>query len=286
MLQSMTGYAHQEIKLESAHYEMDIKSLNSKHCDIYLKLPESLSTLEIKLRDLIKKRIQRGKINLSIKEIKSNKLKQYSIDKSAVQAYIKELSHIQPNTPEQSLLEIAMNMPDSIVEAEQDRLKENENQFTEQIEHLLDDLVNYRKKEGQSLQVDINQSLTQIEDSCEKIDNLKSHRVEKIKKKLYEKLQDINVNIDENRYEQEVLLYAEKLDINEEIVRLNTHIREFRDSMDKSSGVGKKLGFISQEIGREINTIGSKANDSDIQHEVISMKEALEQIKEQLLNVY
>ena len=286
MLQSMTGYANKEVEINGESYEIELKSLNSKHCDIYLKIPDLLNSREIEIRNLLKNKLQRGKINLFIKQATSDQKNSYTINKDIVEQYINELSKLEGSKDNDSLLSIAMNLPDSITESKSHIADEHIDQLIDQLNNVIDNMIISRKKEGELLETDIKGSTKKISNSLNNIKNQDKKRFDHLQNRLKGKLEELKADVDENRYEQEILYYTEKLDINEEIVRLNIHLKEFESSFGKNEMMGKRLGFIGQEIGREINTIGSKANDSHIQHQVIIMKEELEKIKEQTLNVF
>ena len=286
MLQSMTGYANEELELDGINYEIEMRSLNSKHCDIQIRMPESLNPYEIEIRNLIKNKLQRGKINLFIKQIRSRDEKTHRINKDAVRAYLDELKELEERDPGDDLLSIAMNLPDSIIESDVSLTEEKIDGLMSKLRDTIDRMIVSRKKEGEQLESDIINSINNIKALLTEIRNKDKARIDNIHDRLNEKLEQVKSELDENRLEQEVLYYTEKLDIHEELVRLQAHLEEFESSVRSKGMLGKKLGFIGQEIGREINTIGSKANDSLIQHKVIGMKEELEKIKEQTLNVF
>ena len=286
MLQSMTGYANEELELDGINYEIEMRSLNSKHCDIQIRMPESLNPYEIEIRNLIKKKLQRGKINLFIKQIKSKDEKTHRINKDAVSSYLDELKELAESYPTDNFLSIVMNLPGSIVESEANLNEENIDCLMSKLRDTIDKMIVSRKKEGKQLETDIINSINNIKALLTIVKGKDKGRIDNIHDRLNEKLEQVKSEIDENRLEQELLYYTEKLDIHEELVRLQAHLEEFESSVKSEGMLGKKLGFIGQEIGREINTIGSKANDSLIQHKVIGMKEELEKIKEQTLNVY
>ena len=286
MLQSMTGYANLELQIGGINYEIELKSLNSKHCDIQLKTPEFLNSREIEIKNLIKNKLQRGKINLSIEQVKTDEKPSYFINKDVVNKYIDELAELKNAQTNDSLLSIAMNLPGSISKNESNVSTENIDELIDGLEQVIDEMIASRKKEGSLLETDIKASVDTIYKSLANIEKHDKERIKNLRSRLHAKLEETKLKIDESRYEQEILYYTEKLDINEEIVRLKIHLEEFKKSLQDDGMVGKKLGFIAQEMGREINTIGSKANDSHIQHQVITMKEELEKIKEQTLNVF
>ena len=286
MLQSMTGYANKEVEINGESYEIEIKSLNSKHCDIYLKIPDFLSSREIEIRNLLKHKLQRGKINLYMKQVTSDQKSSYTINQGVVKQYINELSKLEDSKGSDSLISIAMNLPDSITESKSQETNEHIDELIDQLNDVINNMILSRKKEGELLETDIKNSIEIISKSLVNIENYDKKRIDNLQNRLREKLEELKAEVDENRYEQEILYYTEKLDINEELVRLKIHLEEFEGSLNHNGMTGKKLGFIGQEMGREINTIGSKANDSHIQHQVITMKEELEKIKEQTLNVF
>ena len=286
MLQSMTGYANEELELDGINYEIEMRSLNSKHCDIQIRMPESLNPYEIEIRNLIKNKLQRGKINLFIKQIRSRDEKTHRINKDAVRAYLDELKELEERDPGDNLLSIAMNLPDSVIESDVSLTEEKIDGLMSKLRDTIDRMIVSRKKEGEQLESDIINSINNVKALLTEIRNKDKARIDNIHDRLNEKLEQVKSELDENRLEQEVLYYTEKLDIHEELVRLQAHLEEFESSVRSRGMLGKKLGFIGQEIGREINTIGSKANDSLIQHKVIGMKEELEKIKEQTLNVF
>ncbi len=286
MLQSMTGYANKEVEINGESYEIEIKSLNSKHCDIYLKIPDFLNSREIEIRNLLKHKLQRGKINLYMKQVTSDQKSSYTINKGVVKQYINELSKLEDSKGSDSLISIAMNLPDSITESKSQETNEHIDELIDQLNDVINNMILSRKKEGELLETDIKNSIEIISKSLDNIKNYDKKRIVNLQNRLREKLEELKAEVDENRYEQEILYYTEKLDINEELVRLKIHLEEFEGSLNHKGMTGKKLGFIGQEMGREINTIGSKANDSHIQHQVITMKEELEKIKEQTLNVF
>ena len=286
MLQSMTGYANKEVEINGESYEIEIKSLNSKHCDIYLKIPDFLNSREIEIRNLLKHKLQRGKINLYMKQVTSDQKSSYTINQGVVKQYINELSKLEDSKGSDSLISIAMNLPDSITESKSQETNEHIDELIDQLNDVINNMILSRKKEGELLETDIKNSIEIISKSLVNIENYDKKRIDNLQNRLREKLEELKAEVDENRYEQEILYYTEKLDINEELVRLKIHLKEFEGSLNHKGMTGKKLGFIGQEMGREINTIGSKANDSHIQHQVITMKEELEKIKEQTLNVF
>ena len=284
MIQSMTGFGKSESLLFSKNISIEIRSLNSKNLDLNLRLPNTLKEFEPLLREKISKKLKRGKIdfNLTIENLNETNLNQ--INKTIIEDYINQLQQI--NKSEKSeLLKIAIKLPDSI------KIKKQklENNFVTKIISLsnkvIDQVIKYRIKEGRSLKKDFNLRIKNLNKFLNKINNYDLNRKEKISSKLKKSINTLNIEIDKNRFEQELIYYIEKFDINEEKIRLESHLKFFAETLKNEKYNGKKLGFISQEIGREINTIGSKSNDLLIQKIVVEMKDELEKIKEQILNV-
>ena len=284
MIQSMTGFGKSESLLFSKNISIEIRSLNSKNLDLNLRLPNTLKEFEPLLREKISKKLKRGKIdfNLTIENLNETNLNQ--INKTIIEDYINQLQQI--NKSEKSeLLKIAIKLPDSI------KIKKQklENNFVTKIISLsnkvIDQVIKFRIKEGGSLKKDFNLRIKNLNKFLNKINNYDLNRKEKISSKLKKIINTLNIEIDKNRFEQELIYYIEKFDINEEKIRLESHLKFFAETLKNEKYNGKKLGFISQEIGREINTIGSKSNDLLIQKIVVEMKDELEKIKEQILNV-
>lgn len=284
MIQSMTGFGKSESLLFSKNISIEIRSLNSKNLDLNLRLPNTLKEFEPLLREKISKKLKRGKIdfNLTIENLNETNLNQ--INKTIIEDYINQLQQIN-KSEKTELLKIAIKLPDSI------KIKKQklENNFVTKIISLsnkvIDQVIKFRIKEGGSLKKDFNLRIKNLNKFLNKINNYDLNRKEKISSKLKKIINTLNIEIDKNRFEQELIYYIEKFDINEEKIRLESHLKFFAEALKNEKYNGKKLGFISQEIGREINTIGSKSNDLFIQKIVVEMKDELEKIKEQILNV-
>ncbi len=286
---SMTGYGISEKKIGPTNYKIEVRSLNSaRQAEINVKASQNLKYLEIPLRDLIKNTLVRGKIELSISESIDPK-EQKPFNTSVVESYIKALKKVQKKemlSPHTDLLAIALRLPDSTSPQKNKFNQTQEKQFLTLVKKTLDKLIDYRITEGKKLEKDLLKNINQIQKDLLKVQKEDQKRLVKIKQRITEKIAQANApSIDQNRLEQELIYYSEKIDINEEIIRLNAHLPLFIQTLKKNQIKGKKLNFISQEIGREINTIGSKAQDAAIQKTVVDMKEALEKIKEQLANV-
>lgn len=278
MIQSMTGYGKGESKTNLKKFKVEIKTLNSKGLDISIKYPNFYREKELTWRKKIREKLERGKIDVFINyESEQSKT---DINHKWLKSVMKELQSLSSDTISSSdLLMMALKIP------EPSSNYEAPNEDWEAIESALiksiDALKAFRLKEGESLNKDLYENISKIEKNLTRISPFENERIGLLKKKILGRLGDIE--IDKDRFEQEMIYYLEKLDINEEKVRLKLHISHFKKSMKE--GDGKKLGFISQEIGREINTLGSKSNHAEMQKIVIEMKEGLEKIKEQLLNI-
>ncbi len=286
----MTGYGKAECELKDRKVIIEIKSLNSKNLDIYAKIPGMYRQKELEIRNTISKILQRGKVEFVLYYEITDDNKATTINSGVVKNYIDQLKSVADDlnleTSEQ-LLQMAIRLPDTL-NVKREEIDENDWKIiNKSIINALDQLDEFRIQEGEYLKKDIEQRIKIIDDKKDEITPFEIARTEKIREKLKVSL---NKNVDEqdydkNRFEQELIYYLEKLDITEEKVRLTNHFNYFIEMLDEPESNGKKLGFISQEIGREINTIGSKANDSDIQKRVVLMKDELEKIKEQMLNI-
>ena len=284
MLHSMTGYGSTTLEINKFKFDIELKTLNSRYLDNNIYLPNFLSSIEIEVGNILKKRLLRGKIELRVKSSSSygNSVK---FNQDVIKKYIKDLKNIS-EFDESNLLKSVINLPNSIDKPEIIITKSNLNNFYKAIDTVINNVISFRLKEGLNTEKDIKISIKEISNMSEKIIGLSSDHKKFLKDQLEKKSQEYNISIDKSRYEQEVFYYLEKIDINEELVRLDSHLKYFNDILkDKQIEKGKKLGFICQEIGREINTIGSKANNSKIQSFVVEMKSSLEKLKEQSLNI-
>jgi uncharacterized protein (TIGR00255 family) len=292
MIKSMTGYGQGSITNSRASVSIEVKSLNSKFLDLSIRIPKLLNEKEPDIRNLISEKLERGKVSVTIDYQPSGKQEvTLSYNKKLFQAYYYELvkladSVVAPSYD--SLFQLALNSPDVIVSRGKDEL---DNTLWEEVAGLLEETIircdQFRANEGKSLEAKLREYIDHIEQALREVEHLDPQRIERIRQKIKTGITDFfgEVGFDANRLEQEIIYYIEKLDIHEERVRLQTHLNYFRKLLVESNSNGRKLGFLSQEIGREINTIGSKANDADIQKQVVRMKEELEKIKEQLNNV-
>ena len=284
MIMSMTGFGKTEAQWEDKSLSIEIRSLNSKSADINLRTPSYLREIDTEIRKRIAKKLHRGKIDLNIFIEFNGKNVPTAINSSVVKGYMAQLKQIEENN-EIDHLAIAMRLPDTL-SSERNTLQEDEKKA---IFNLLDDAIKnietYRLDEGKVLEKDFLLRLDLIETYLEDAIEIDPERSKKIEVKLRASLEELKIEIDSNRFEQELIFYLEKFDITEEKVRLQTHLDYFKKVLKNDFPNGKKLGFVAQEIGREINTIGSKANHSELQKIVVQMKDELEKIKEQLLNV-
>lgn len=290
MIKSMTGYGLAANDFSTAKYTVEIKSLNSKFLELSLKLPKSFSDKELILRNECSKQIERGKVNITITvESADNLTKSASINQSLLKLYYDQLRSAATELGDtgNSLLQLALTFPD-VIQYEDDVISEEEWKILmKTFDEAMVSFQSFRRDEGNVLQKDLTLRISNILSSLKKVEAQEPNRIPLIKERLKQLLDDYvgKDNVDQNRFEQELIFYIDKLDITEEKIRLRSHCDYFHETLRSPDANGKKLGFISQEIGREINTMGSKANDAQIQQIVVEMKEELEKIKEQLLNV-
>lgn len=287
MIQSMTGYGKSVLQLPTKKVTIEIKSLNSKNLDINTRIPSYYKEKELDVRKKIAKSLIRGKVDFSIFiEMTADKTST-TINKGVVNDYMQQLKNVLSNNTEDdlALLKMAVTMPDAL-KTEREELDEEEwAQINNKIDEAIVEIVQYRIDEAKSLEEDFKERIANIKTYLEEVKTLDKDRINHVKKRLQKAIEELKVETDANRFEQELIYYLEKLDINEEKVRLENHLEYFLTTLDSEDSNGKKLGFIIQEMGREINTTGSKANYAPIQKAVIQMKNELEQIKEQILNV-
>jgi uncharacterized protein (TIGR00255 family) len=290
MIKSMTGYGKTECELPSKKITIEIKSLNSKQLDINTRLPGIYREKDIEIRKIISDKVERGKVDFSIYCEQLGSESSAIINKPIINSYYSQLADIyKEHNIEMSevAIQTILRLPDS-VKVEHEELDEEEwKSIVEKIHAAIDKLNQFREQEGTALEADIISHIDLILSLRNQVDPYEPERVERVKTRLTDAMNSLSTNIqaDPNRFEQEMIFYLEKLDINEEKVRLENHCAYFLDTIKEPIPSGKKLGFIAQEIGREINTMGSKANHSEIQKLVIVMKDELEKIKEQLLNI-
>jgi len=290
MLKSMTGYGKSVLEFKNKKFSIEIKSLNSKQLDINFKSPSIFKEKEIEIRKLINDYLYRGKVEFYILIEDNSSDNTAKINKEVFTDYYKQLNELAKDlnlSVDDKIFDTILKLPDVFIN-EQSSLNDNEwNEIKASIKLALENLDKFRKQEGEYLQKDIENRINNILSLLKDVDTIETQRITKIKTRIHNNLEAFlpDNNIDENRFEQEIIYYIEKLDITEEKVRLKNHCNYFLKTIETSKPIGKKLGFITQEIGREINTLGSKANDSDLQKIVILMKDELEKIKEQILNI-
>ena len=285
----MTGYGKAEQIYSTKKIVVEIKTLNSKQLDLSVKLPQEIRPQELEYRNIISTTLQRGKIDVSISITDANEEQNTHIEKQVIASYLKQIKEISEeyNIPQSAdLAMLLFKMPGIFVTPEQ----QYDESFLEKVKETLHLAINmtddFRKKEGEVLKKDLMKRKELIMQYLGEVTPFEDNRHENIKNKLIKNLTELTTSgqYDENRFEQELIFYLEKLDITEEKVRLEKHCSYFDETINEE-GAGKKLGFIAQEMGREINTLGSKANDADIQRLVVKMKDELEKIKEQLFNI-
>ncbi len=284
MIESMTGYGKAVLQLPSKKISIEIKTLNSKNLDIIARIPSEYKEKELEIRKKLAKKLVRGKITFGLYTEITGVDDSVKINSEMVQKYLNELQKFD-TTASENLLQIAMSLPDAISSIKGDLDPKEWIIVNETIDKALAETQNYRKTEGSVLQNDFIERVTTIKELLLEVDKLDSGRKQSLRDKLIKAIEELRQKVDENRFEQEMIYYLEKLDITEEQVRLKNHLDYFIEMLNLPTSNGKKLGFIAQEMGREINTIGSKANYAPMQKIVIQMKDELEKIKEQNLNI-
>ena len=284
MIMSMTGYAKKETQWEDKRISIEIRALNSKNADIHLRTPSYIRELDTEIRKRLASRMNRGKIDLNIHVEFSEQNLPTKINTPVIKSYMQQLETIGDSTISERL-SIAMRLPDTLARGREVISSQEKDVIFKLLESVIEDIKSYRLDEGAELEKDFLLRIDLIEEHLEAIKKIAPERISKIEQKLRDSLQGLKIEVDVNRFEQELIFYLEKFDITEEKVRLKNHLDYYRKVMKSNVPVGKKLGFITQEIGREINTIGSKANHAELQKIVVQMKDELEKIKEQLLNV-
>lgn len=285
MIQSMTGYGKKIVQLPLKKITVELKSLNSKNLDINARMPSLYREKELELRAIIANALTRGKVDVHLSVEMTGEETLTQINKTIARQYIEQLKDIVDGD-ETDLLKMAIRMPDVLKTTSDEVLDDTEYDTIKQaLVTALEDLTAYRRAEGAVLEKEFAHRVHNITRLAEEIEHRDTERLSKIRERLEKAVSELKENLDKNRFEQELIYYLEKYDITEEKVRLANHLNYFETSLNSEDSNGKKLGFICQEIGREINTIGSKANDAAMQQTVVEMKDELEKIKEQLLNV-
>ena len=287
MIQSMTGYGKSVLQLPTKKVTIEIKSLNSKNLDLNVRIPSFYKEKELTVRKKLASALVRGKVDFSIYVEMTAEETSTTVNHGVVKQYLQQLRKVVQTgrVDDVELLKMAVRMPDAL-KTEREELDQNEwNLIDEHIEIAVREIIQYRMDEATSLEIDFKERIANIKNYLKEVKALDGDRIENIKIRLKKAIDELKVETDENRFEQELIYYLEKLDINEEKVRLANHLDYFLETLALENSNGKKLGFIVQEMGREINTTGSKANFAPMQKAVIQMKNELEQIKEQILNV-
>lgn len=290
MIRSMTGFGKTEFEVGNKKYTLEIKSLNSKQLDINTRIPALYRQKDIEIRRLMSEMLTRGKVDFALYLDNLGEESNSKINAAIVKDYYNQLSGVYQELGlpvNETIMQSIMRLPDT-VKMTYEELDETEWLVVrENLIKTLEDLNRFRDQEGLALKIDIETNIANILGLLDQVEPHETQRMENVKTKIMDSLNEmqLNGNVDKNRFEQELIYYMEKLDINEEKVRLANHCSYFTETMNEDEPSGRKLGFIAQEIGREINTLGSKANESNLQRIVVQMKDNLEKIKEQVLNV-
>jgi uncharacterized protein (TIGR00255 family) len=287
MIQSMTGYGKSVLQLPTKKVTIEIKSLNSKTLDLNVRIPSYYKEKELDVRKKLANELIRGKVDFSIFVEMTSDETSTIINPGVVKNYMQQLKSIveTDSKSDLDLLKMAIHMPDAL-KTDREELDEKEwNLINTTADEAIKEIIQYRIDEAAALEDDFRQRIANIRTYLEEVKELDVERITNVKERLKKAIDDLKVTVDENRFEQELIYYLEKLDINEEKVRLENHLNYFLQTLETEDSNGKKLGFIVQEMGREINTTGSKANFAPMQKAVIQMKNELEQIKEQILNI-
>lgn len=285
MIHSMTGFGKASLQLPTKKITVEIKSLNSKGLDLNTRMPSVFREMELGLRNQISQRLERGKVDFSLYVEVTGEETTSKINVPIVNGYMNQMKAVLPNADATELLKMAVRMPDAL-KTERDEIDTNEwKKIQTVIDEALENIANFRKDEGASLEKEFQLRISNINNLMNEAVSYDAERVETVKTRLRTALEELKVNVDENRFEQELIFYLEKYDITEEKVRLGNHLNYFLETLNGSEANGRKLGFITQEMGREINTMGSKSNHTEMQKLVVMMKDELEKIKEQVLNV-
>ncbi len=281
----MTGFGKATLQLETKKISVEVKSLNSKGLDLNTRLPSTYREMELGVRNEIALKLERGKIDFSVFIESTTEQTSTKVNVPIMKAYIAQLREVYANADETELMKMAVRMPDAM-KVEREEIDENDwLEIQKVIREALDNILNFRQAEGLSLEKEFQLRISNIRHYLSDAIALDPERIQTIKDKLQTAIAELKVNVDENRFEQELIYYLEKLDVTEERVRLTNHLDYFLETIQGNEANGRKLGFITQEMGREINTLGSKANHAGMQKLVVMMKDELEKIKEQVLNV-
>ena len=285
MIQSMTGFGKSLLQLADKKIIIEIKSLNSKAIDLNTRIAQAYKEKELTLRKLISDTLERGKIDFTLTVENTSASSTSTLNAPIIRGYIEQMRAISPNGPDVEFLKMAVRMPDSLTTPVEEVDEREFAQIEEQLVLALKQLQAFRSSEGAILQKDFELRIRNIQQLLTQVEALDTERLAAIRSRMERAVEEIRDRVDENRFEQELIFYLEKLDITEEKVRLANHLNYFLTTLEEPQSSGRKLGFIAQEIGREINTLGSKANHAQMQQIVVLMKNELEKIKEQVLNI-
>jgi len=281
----MTGFGKASLQLPTKKITVEVKSLNSKGLDLNVRMPSVYREMELGLRNTIAQKLERGKVDFSIYIEVTGEETSSKINVPIVKGYINQMKAVIPNADETELMKMAVRMPDAL-KTERDEIDENEwKEIMKVVDDAMKNIASFRLDEGKSLENEFVNRIENIRNYMNQAVSMDTERIETVKNRLRTALDELEANVDENRFEQELIFYLEKYDITEERVRLENHLNYFIETIAGTEANGRKLGFITQEIGREINTMGSKSNHSEMQKLVVMMKDELEKIKEQVLNV-
>jgi len=284
MIQSMTGFGKHVLQLPGKKITVELKTLNSKNLDINARVPQAYREKELVFRNSIAQALSRGKIDFGLYVEANGEAASAKINEGVVRDYMDQLGQIASGDQLQ-LLEMALRLPDTLRTEKEEVDPEEFRQIQEALHQALQDVNAFRSEEGKTLEADFSDRIHAIQGYLQEVETLDGERLAAVRQRLEKAVAELRETVDPNRFEQELIYYLEKYDITEEKVRLSKHLEYFLSTMGSGDSNGKKLGFICQEIGREINTIGSKANDAPMQRVVVQMKDQLEKIKEQILNV-
>jgi len=282
----MTGFGKSVVQLPGKKITIEIKSLNSKSLDLNARIPSTYREKELHIRNLVAKSLVRGKVDVGLYVESTGEATNTKVNEGVVKEYMKQLETVVSGGVEEvDLLKMAVRLPDAL-KVEREELDENEYKaILDNLNSALSEINTYRTDEGNSLKTEFELRISNLQRLLEEVITMDVDRLDSVKVRLEKAVADLKVELDENRFEQELIYYLEKYDITEEKVRLKNHLDYFTEALDSDDSNGKKLGFIGQEIGREINTIGSKSNFAPMQQLVVQMKDELEKVKEQVLNV-
>ena len=285
MIQSMTGFGKASLQLPTKKITIEIKSLNSKGLDLNTRMPSVFREMELGLRTQLSQKLERGKIDFSLYVEITGEETSSKINVPIIKGYINQMKAVLPNADETELMKMAVRMPDAM-KTERDEIDENDwKEIQKVIESATENIMQFRKDEGVALEKEFLHRIANIMTLMNYAVSYDAERIETVKTRLRTALDELQANVNQERFEQELIFYLEKYDITEEKVRLENHLNYFIETLAGTEANGRKLGFITQEMGREINTMGSKSNHTEMQKLVVMMKDELEKIKEQVLNV-